>query len=464
VTNAQPHSLRWRLVRRLVGLQAAMLALLVLVVIAALWGAGHLIALESEDDTIDALRDAVVRDTNGDISVRDTPTLAKRRAQAPNFWFLIRDREGHSVSQGKVPREYADIGAALDGIGQARLGWNIIDGMRPTARMKWIDTPAGNIQILTGQGGAVSWQRIGHAASTLFLGLVLPIVALMSLTTFIATPIVVRRTLAGLGRAAAQAEKIDIHGRGARLPLEAVPSEIVPLVSAVNDALRRLDEGYERHQRFLVDAAHELRTPIAILQTRLESLSLGPDAVRVLEDVARLSTLADQLLDLQRVNQQAERFASVDLAAIARKVVADLAPLAIAGGYELSLETAAEQVLVRGDQGALERALTNLVQNAIQHGGRRGAIVVRVEEPATISVTDDGPGIPPADRERVFEPFYRLHGGSRGAGLGLNLVQEIVRLHAGQVAVSEGQSGGTCVRMTFKAAQPVKSAQPASQD
>ena len=75
MTKVQPHSLRWRLVRRLVGLQAAMLALLVLVVIAALWGAGHLIALESEDDTIDALHDAVIRDSNGDISVRDTPTL-----------------------------------------------------------------------------------------------------------------------------------------------------------------------------------------------------------------------------------------------------------------------------------------------------------------------------------------------------------------------------------------------------
>src|SRR6185436_5233863 len=89
--------------------------------------------------------------------------------------------EGHSVSQGRVPLEYAGIGDALDGIGQARLGWNILDGMRPTARMKWIDTPASNIQILTGQGGAVSWQRIGHAALTLFLGLVLPIVALIAL-------------------------------------------------------------------------------------------------------------------------------------------------------------------------------------------------------------------------------------------------------------------------------------------
>ena len=143
----QPHSLQWRLVRRLAGLQAVMLALLVLVdLIAALWGAGRLIALET-NRPIDALReDAIVRDGDGSISVRDTPTLATRRAQAPNFWFLVRDCEGHSVSQGRVPLEYASIGDALDGIGQARLGWNMLDGMRPTARMKWIDTPAGNVR------------------------------------------------------------------------------------------------------------------------------------------------------------------------------------------------------------------------------------------------------------------------------------------------------------------------------
>lgn len=454
MTDVQPHSLRWRLVRRLVGLQAAMLALLVLFAVAALWGGGFLNSLESEDDTIDALRGAISRDANGKIVVRDTPALASRRAESGNFWFVLRDREGHSVSQGRVPLEYAKIGDALDGIGQARLGWNLGDGPRPTARLKWVDTPAGDIQILLGPGGTVSWRRIGLAISTKFLGVVLPIIVLMTLATLIATPIVVRRTLAGLGIAAAQAEKIDVGGRGTRLPLEAVPSEIVPLVTAVNDALRRLDEGYERHQRFFVDAAHELRTPIAILQTRLESLALGPDAGRVLEDVARLSTLADQLLDLQRVNQEPSRFSSVDIAAIGRKVAADLAPLAIAADYEISFESASEQVYVRGDQGSLERALTNLVQNAIQHGGRKGVIAVRVDQPATISVTDDGPGIPPADRERVFEPFYRLHGRGRGAGLGLNLVQEIVRRHDGEVAITEGATGGTCVRMTFKPAQP----------
>ena len=172
MTRVQPHSLRWRLVCRLVGLQAAMLALLVLVVIAALWGSGHLVSLESEDDTIDALRDAVVRDEqrrHRPCATRPCSRSGGRRL--PISGFMIRDREGHSVSQGRVPLEYAGIGDALDGIGQARLGWNILDGMRPTARMKWIDTPAGNIQILTGQGGAVSWRRIGHAALTLFLGL-----------------------------------------------------------------------------------------------------------------------------------------------------------------------------------------------------------------------------------------------------------------------------------------------------
>jgi signal transduction histidine kinase len=454
MTDTRPHSLRWRLVRRLVALQAAMLALFVLVVVAALWSGGFLVSLEPEDETIDALRNAIVRDANGDIAVSDTPALARRREKIPDFWFTVRDREGHSASRGKVPAEYAGIGDALDGVGQARLGFNIGDRPRPSARMKWIATPAGSVQVLTGQGGTVSWQRLALAISTLFLSVVLPVVALMTLATLVATPIVVRRTLAGLGRAAAQAEKIDIDGRGARLPLDSVPSEIVPLVSAVNDALRRLDQGYERHKRFLVDAAHELRTPIAILQTRLESLALGPEAARVLEDVARLSTLADQLLDLQRVNRSADQFSDVDLVAIGSKVVGDLAPLAIAANYELAFEAAADIVLTRGDRGSLERALTNLIQNAIQYGGRTGTIAVRVELPAAITVTDDGPGIPSSQRERVFEPFYRLDARNRGAGLGLNLVQEIVRLHDGAVEISDGVSGGTSVRMTFKPTSP----------
>jgi signal transduction histidine kinase len=302
---------------------------------------------------------------------------------------------------------------------------------------------------MTGPGGSVSWRRVAIATATLVVSAVAPAALLMALATLLATPIVVRRSLEGLGRAASHAAKINIDKRGTRLPLEDVPSEIVPLVAAMNDALRRLDEGYQRHKRFLVDAAHELRTPIAILQTRLETLPPSPEIGRVLEDVARLSILADQLLDLQRIGQLTNQFTQVDLVSIGSRVVGDLAPLAISAGYELSFDTDIKLACILGDEGSLQRALTNLIQNAIQYGGRQGVISVRIDEPATISVTDQGPGVPLQHRQRIFEPFYRLHGFDRGAGLGLNLVQEIVRLHDGQIAMLDGPDGGARVRMSF---------------
>src|SRR5215475_11479199 len=187
-----------------------------------------------------------------------------------------------------------------------------------------------------------------------------------------------------------------------------IPLEVAPLVTAVNEALARLDEGYSRHKRFVADAAHELRTPIAILNTRLEALPSGPDRTRLIEDIARLATLAEQLLDIQRLDRCEHPLAPVDLVTVAQGVAADLAPLAIAAGYELSLDSAAPCVETLGDRAALERALTNLVQNAIQHGPRRGTISIDIGRPATIEVTDDGAGIPMDQRELIFEPFYRL--------------------------------------------------------
>ena len=455
MTKTNAHSLRWHLIRRLVALQAGMLTAIVLLVVGGLWASGYLVSLEPDDDTIEIVRNAVHRGADGQITLQKTPALVRQRETLPDLWFVVRDRSGHTVSQGPVPEPFAKIGDALNGIGQARLGWNIGDAPRPTARVKWVSTPGGDVQIMTGSGGSVSWQRVAIATSTLFLSAVAPAVLVMALATLLATPIVVRKSLEGLGTAASHAAKIDIDKRGTRLPLQDVPAEVVPLVSAMNDALRRLDEGYQRHKRFLVDAAHELRTPIAILQTRLESLPTSPELSRVLEDVARLSILAEQLLDLQRIGQLTNQFTDVDLVSIGRKVVGDLAPLAISAGYELSFEAETEHAVIRGDEGSLERALTNLIQNAIQYGGRNGVISVRVDAPATISVADQGPGVPLKHRQRIFEPFYRLHGFDRGAGLGLNLVQEIVRLHDGQIVMLDGPEGGARVRMSFPSAPHV---------
>lgn len=438
-------SLRRRMILRLLGLQA----LILLAITVVLSASGTLFNLASADATIEQLRGAVVRDATGGLALDNTAGLASLRAGVPDLWFVIRDRAGHRLSEGTVPTVFAGVGEALDRVGQARMGWNIGDPPGPTGRMRWVDSPAGRIQIVTGSDSPLSLSLIGLAIGLVVLNTVLPIMAVMAVATLVAAPFVVRGALAGLDQAAMEARRIDIDQRGIRLPAADVPTEVEPLVTAVNGALARLDEGYDRQQRFLADAAHELRTPIAILNTRIDALPPGPDKTRLAQDVARLVTLAEQLLDLQRMDRQAP-LVRVDLAAIARQVLGDLAPLAFAAGYQMTFEedTGGRPALVPGDRPALERALTNLVQNAIDHGGRRGVITVRVGQ-GRIDVSDQGDGVPADQRNRVLEAFYRLHPQGRGAGLGLDLVQAIMRRHGGRVEVGDAAGGGARFSLVF---------------
>jgi signal transduction histidine kinase len=446
-----PYCLRSRLSWRLLSLQAALLLALVAVVVGALCASGFVLAERDEDRVIDVVQRALARDAQGGLTVRPTPELKQLRSETPDLWFLVRDRQGHSLAEGAVPAEFAAIGGGLDQISQARLGWQLFedDPRKPAARLKRVDTEAGNVQVITATQGRLTGANALVVTSLAFLGIALPGLLLMGTATFIATPMIVQRAFKGLDTTADQARRIDIHQRGARLSVDRIPLEVVPLVTAVNDALARLDRGYARHKRFVADAAHELRTPIAILNTRLESLAPGPDKTRLLEDAARLATLAEQLLDIQRLDRCGHPFMRVDLVALAQGAAADLAPLAIAAGYELALDAPATPVETMGDAAALERALTNLVQNAIQHGPRRGTIGIHVSKPACIEVTDEGAGIPADQREQIFEPFYRLTPFDRGAGLGLNMVREIVLLHGGHVSVEDGPDGGTCFRISL---------------
>lgn len=450
--------LRSRLVRRLLPLQAGLLGLLALLLAGSLWMTGLLLHQRDEDRVIEVVSTALGRDAGGALVLHQTVDLHKLQTETPGLWFLIRDRSGDVLKSGHIPPEFAAIGNALDGVGQAKLGWERTQDkpQRRAAQMKRVDTDAGNVQIIAATDGPMPAVRLASQAGILFLGLTLPSLAFMTLATLVATPIVVRRALSGLDEAADRAREIDIDKRGTRLPLKTVPAEVVPLVSAVNDALGRLDDGYERHRRFLADAAHELRTPIAILTTRLETLPAGDDKRRLMEDAARVGTLTEQLLDLERIERNLTKLAVVDLVEICAKVVADLAPMAIAAGYEISLQHDATKVPARGDRGSLERAVINLVQNAIQHGGRNGTILVSVQLPATIEVSDQGPGIPQDARDQVFEPFHRLAPLSHGAGLGLNLVREIVRLHDGNITILDSPDGGACFQMTLTPTGTIK--------
>lgn len=391
---------------------------------------------------------AIDRQADGSLRLNQTPELARQQRMDGDFWFVARSDRGEIVRTGTVPTLYAAMADNLDKITFA----DIRDTAWPYSNLAVVrraSGPAGEFTVL-GKGNLFSTTFVVLFLSNL---LMVPILLLMALVTVVVIPWIVRRSFSSLSSIAEEAGAIDTDRRGYRLPLDEVPNEVRPLVNAINGALQRLDEGYERHRRFILDAAHELRTPVAILQTRVETIPEGQLRTHLLADAWRIASLAEQLLDLQRLDASGHSFVDVDLAGLCREAAADLAPLAIAHGYELSLEVDAEELVIRADKGALQRVLTNLVQNAIEHGGGRGTILIGVETPAVIEISDEGPGVPVDERERIFEPFYRLQPRSRGAGLGLNLVREIMQRHGGSVTVIDTPHGGACFRLVFPGEQ-----------
>ena len=243
------------------------------------------------------------------------------------------------------------------------------------------------------------------------------------------------------------------------LPMLEVQHELRPLVESLNHFTQRLRSLFERQSQFIADAAHELRTPLAALKARLE-LGLReqePEAWRsTLETTAkntdRLIHLANQLLSLARIESGAQAIAEggaerIDLTALARELGLALAPLAYARGASLALESAGP-VWIQGEPTLLNELLSNLLDNALAHTPQGGNVILRVLEGGVLEVEDDGPGIPAADRERVFQRFYR-RGDSPGSGLGLAIVGEVCRAHRAQIQLDQGELGGLLVRVRF---------------
>ncbi len=397
----------------------------------------------TDEQIIPVIAGAITRDETGQLSVEMTPELADLRAGTPQLWFVAQDDFGRSVSFGSVPQHYASLVGRLSDLSFAQLR----DRHPPyklAAVVRRQTTDIGDLTIL-GHGALSDLNLTVILASNV---IVLPIFVLLALTSLLVTPWIVRRSLAGVRRIAREAEAINAHTRGRSLSEDEAPREVAPLVSAFNAALRRLDEDHERQRRFLGFAAHELRTPIAVLRSKVESAD-SAETRSLAGDIQRLATLAEQLLDLQRMEND-ERRECFDLAALVRKAVAELAPLMIASGKTVAVEVATNEPVL-GDPTAIERVVMNLVQNAAQHGGQH--IIVRVTDEG-FEVEDDGPGIAPGERDRIFEPFYRLRPSASGSGLGLNLVKEVIARHGGQVAILDAPGGGAIVRVDLRARHP----------
>jgi two-component system OmpR family sensor kinase len=255
----------------------------------------------------------------------------------------------------------------------------------------------------------------------------------------------VRRAMAGVREAAAAAAAIDLNSLDRRLSEDGLPQEVSPFVSAINRLLQRLEEGIRRRDLFMANAAHELRTPVAILSARIDGLEAS-DRGPLQRDVRRLTLLVDQLLSAARLrSRERADFARVDLRRLAQALLADMAPLAIRERRELELIAGDQPLWIWGDAEALRSALGNLVDNALRAEPVGGVISVRLSElPGGVraEVVDHGTGVETDMRETIFEPFWRSRPSGQGSGLGLAIVRAVAVAHGGLVRVEPTPGGG----------------------
>lgn len=233
---------------------------------------------------------------------------------------------------------------------------------------------------------------------------------------------------------------------------ERLPAEIRPLVQALNDLLARLARALDNQRRFVADAAHELRTPLTAVRLQADLARRADDADsrnHALRDLGagleRAARLVDQLLAMARLDAEpASRFEPVDVLALARAVVAEQSAVAENNGLDLGLSSA-EPATVEGDPNELRALLDNLVDNALRYTPSGGRVDVGVQSSAAevaLWVSDTGPGIPPAERERVFDRFRRgLDAKAAGSGLGLAIVKRIALRHGARVELGDSGTG-----------------------
>ena len=253
------------------------------------------------------------------------------------------------------------------------------------------------------------------------------------------------------------------------LRIDAAPQELRSLARALNGLLAAVHESVTAQRRFVNDAAHQLRTPMAGLKSQTE-LALGENAdpalqarlTRVHESAVRSAHLVNQLLSLARAEPEsllAQQASRVDLRELARELTAEAVPRALQAGVDLGLDEAGDEaapVVVRGHALLLREALQNVIDNAIRYAGRGAEVTVSVTaegERGILSVSDTGPGIPEALQRAVFERFVRATHEGSGCGLGLAIVKSIVERHAGSVSLATLQPQGLGVRMALPLAR-----------
>ena len=383
------------------------------------------------------------------LSLRDQGEIAPDQARAfadeqLDFVIQIWTVDGRSIY---ASREHSELPA------RALLGLADVTAGGQTWRTFSVATPERVIQVaqpLQIRQRLAADAALRSVAPLLFLA---PVMALVIWW-------VAALTLRPLRRVAADVRERDEQSLKA-LATDGLPEEVSPLVNALNALLQRLGQSLDTQRAFVSDAAHELRSPLTALKLQLQMLKRASDAASRAEAIDALAAgidravrLVEQLLMLARSEPGAPpvAMAPLDLAEVVRQAVADTVPYALSRGTEFELFADAP-VMLSGDKTALAVLARNLADNAVRYAPPGSRVEVRVSNEAgvpSLQIDDAGPGIPPPERERVFDRFYRRAANDvAGSGLGLAIVRSVAAMHGASVALGDSPLGGLRVRVRF---------------
>lgn len=393
-------------------------------------------------------RGAVV-DPGGQTYVELTPALAQiYRAPAHADLYAIRGGDGRLIAASNP--EFAAVSAQFSAAGTRPYPFRLEEFGATGQDYYGLAVPAGPFTVAVARASdADVLARALLRRFALDIAWAIPIFAVATMAVGVWS---IRCSLAPVRLASERAAAITPMQSDVRLPVDALPTELTPLAAAVNRALDRLEQAFTTQRQFTANAAHELRTPLAILSAGLEGLEDSPDVAKLRGDAARINRLVEQLLRVARLDAAPLDISKiVDLRAIAAACVEYLAPWAIEHGRALGFEAPDNRpVRVRGNADALSDALRNLIENAVAHAPYGTEVIVAVDPAGWVSVSDEGPGVAPGDRDHVFERFWRGRETRRaGAGLGLAIVAEIARAHGGSVGISDAPKGGAVFSLTL---------------
>ncbi len=399
------------------------------------------------DQEVEAIASALSLGKDGSVKLKLPEAIAQRYRRYPQaYGFVVTDDAGKVLAEAN-PAVFPSEPSAHDRRADYYMTCSEASGERLCVSSRHVGLHGRSVWVRVAVGGDPAGIVLGVFVREVVEDVGVPILPVL-LAMLVVNVAVVRRALRPLGRAAAEARRLDPGIESQRLSEDGLPSEVLSLVRSINDMLARTEHVLLAQREFTANAAHELRTPIAILMLRLGEIE-GEAAERMRKDLKTMSRQVDQLLELAKIDAIVVAPDSrVDLGAAARDTVEALAILAVDRGRELAYEDEGAST-VHGSKDAVQLALRNLIDNAIRHSPPGATVRVVAGPGPQLQVIDQGSGIPAQQRDRIFQRFWRGSQNEGSAGLGLAIVKHVAESHRARVVISDSAGGGTHFRLIF---------------